>query len=308
MSYLPKLIPEKSKVLPEYFKQKSEGAKIKAEKQHLLFSIAGALFIVLACYFIKHPLVFLLFGFLAYMSFPFGKKWLEAKLSFKLTPAITLGTYLLFILGLVPMISYYQGVDKEEFRLALIKEKAEQQARHLAQVKETLRKDSLQLFLSAAEHTVNNTETAKSQLKKASRFLLTDSETVRYAKLERTIIGSAASRYFKAKQYKKALGEYATLISFDNADREVYYQRAYCYYKLGNVKRAVADLTHSKNMGYESATKLYNRVNPLKKRIAYYVTRCCDGSTSDAKGRGACSWHGGVCNWNDAVYEEYRKY
>lgn len=308
MSYLPKLIPEKSKVLPEYFKQKSEGAKIKGEKQHLLFSIAGALFIVLACYFIKHPLVFLLFGFLAFMSFPFGKKWLEDKLSFKLSPAITLGTYLLFILGLVPMISYYHGVDKEEFRLALIKEKAELQALHLAQVKETLRKDSLQLFLSAAEHTVNNTETAKSQLKKASRFLLTDSETVRYAKLERTIIGSAASRYFKAKQFKKALGEYATLISFDNADPQVYYQRAYCYYKLGNVKRAVADLTHSKNMGYESATKLYNRVNPLKKRIAYYVTRCCDGSTSDAKGRGACSWHGGVCNWNDAVYEEYRKY
>jgi hypothetical protein len=24
---------------------------------------------------------------------------------------------------------------------------------------------------------------------------------------------------------------------------------------------------------------------------------CCDGIRSNATGRGACSWHGGVCNW-----------
>ncbi|RZJ84224.1 MAG: tetratricopeptide repeat protein [Chryseobacterium sp.] len=166
----------------------------------------------------------------------------------------------------------------------------------------------MQLFLSSAEKTINNTQTAKSQLKRASKFLLTNSETARYAQLEKTIISTAANQYFKAKKYKSALTEYATLISFDNADSEIYYQRAYCYYKLGNLKEAVADLTHSKSLGYESAITLYNKVNPLKKRISYYVTRCCDGSTSSAKGRGACSWHGGVCNWNDPVYEEYRKY
>lgn len=308
MKYLSKLIPEKSKVLSEYFKPKPGKGEVKPEKYKLLFSIAGALFAVFAFYFIKHLPLFMLLGFLAFISFPYGKEWIERKLVFKLTPSINIGAYLLFITLLIPLIIHYKAIDKEELRLAQIKEKAEQQAQQLAAIKEQARKDSLELFIKAAETAGTNTENAKLQLQQASRFLLTDSETVRYTALERNIINTSASRYFKAKQYKKALKEYATLISFNKANPEAYYQRAYCYYKLGKVREAVADLNHSKDLGYELASTLYNKVNPLKRRISYYVTRCCDGSTSDAKGNGACSWHGGVCNWNDPVYEEYRKY
>lgn len=308
MKYLPKLIPEKSKVLPEYFNPRPGKGKIKPEKHKLAFSIAGALFLVVAFYFIRHPLLFILLGFLSFISFPYGKKWIERKLVFKLNPSIRMGTYIAFIALLIPLSIHYKAVDKETDRIARLKAQQEQQARELAAKKEQLRKDSLKIFILAAESAQNDTEAAKLQLSKASRFLLTDSETVRYANLERKVINTAASRYFKAKQYKKALNEYATLISFDKANPEAYYQRAYCYYKLGKVREAVSDLNHSKDLGYESASTLYNKVNPLKRRISYYVTRCCDGSTSSAKGRGACSWHGGVCNWNDPVYEEYRKY
>lgn len=38
----------------------------------------------------------------------------------------------------------------------------------------------------------------------------------------------------------------------------------------------------------------------VEKYVWEYVrigAECCDGTTSSATGRGACSWHGGVCNW-----------
>lgn len=88
------------------------------------------------------------------------------------------------------------------------------------------------------------------------------------------------------------------------------YQRALCYSKLGNIQDAVADLQIPMSQGYEGAEDLHEKINPIRKRVSYYLTRCCDGSPSpsNAKGRGACSHHGGVCDWNEAVYEEYRKY
>lgn len=61
-------------------------------------------------------------------------------------------------------------------------------------------------------------------------------------------------------------------------------------------------------MGSTEAEKSYNKFNPLRKKVISYTTRCCDGTSSSSKGRGTCSHHGGVCNWNEPIYEEYRQY
>src|SRR5690606_41486298 len=93
-----------------------------------------------------------------------------------------------------------------------------------------------------------------------------------------------------------------------SSNDELLYSRALCYSKSGQTADAVRDCRKAMKLGNKEANKLHEKINPIKKRIAYYVTRCCDGTTSNAKGRGACSHHGGVCNWNEPVYEEYRKY
>lgn len=117
-----------------------------------------------------------------------------------------------------------------------------------------------------------------------------------------------AEWYMKTKQYALAIADYSILIDHYKVSSEYYYNRARCYLKIKEKQEAVDDLRSAMRYGSKKANKLYEQVNPERKRVAYYVTRCCDGSTSSAKGRGACSHHRGVCSWNDPVYQTYRKY
>lgn len=112
----------------------------------------------------------------------------------------------------------------------------------------------------------------------------------------------------KAGKYQKALPELNNLIAQDVTNSDLLYNRAICYSKSGKIQEAVNDCKAAIQLSNKDAEKLHDKINPIKKRVSYYITRCCDGGTSNAKGRGACSGHGGVCNWNEPVYEEYRKY
>lgn len=104
---------------------------------------------------------------------------------------------------------------------------------------------------------------------------------------------------FHNEEFDESLSIYSLLIENQFNLIETYYGRALCYEKLHRKQEAVNDLRAAIALGSVEANDLHKRINPLKRKIAYYVTRCCDGSTSNAKGRGACSHHGGVCNWND---------
>lgn len=56
-------------------------------------------------------------------------------------------------------------------------------------------------------------------------------------------------------------------------------------------------------LGNKNACKEYRE---LTARTRYYKrSRCCDGTTSSATGRGACSHHGGVCRIENVPYKEY---
>jgi len=115
-----------------------------------------------------------------------------------------------------------------------------------------------------------------------------------------------SSLLYKGKRYEEAIVLNTELI--DKNPSMYYFERAKCYNKLGKKQEAVNDLNKAIELKHPEAEKLHDQINPIRKKIAYYVTRCCDGSTSNSKGRGTCSHHGGVCNWNDPVYQEYRKY
>lgn len=123
-----------------------------------------------------------------------------------------------------------------------------------------------------------------------------------------SLIEKRASYLFKLKDYTNAAEDYSVLILKGVNTKENLYSRAVCYKKTHKIQEAVNDLKAAMKLGNLEAEKLHEQINPEKKRVAYYVTRCCDGSTSNATGSGACSHHGGVCNWKDPVYETYREY
>lgn len=127
-------------------------------------------------------------------------------------------------------------------------------------------------------------------------------------KEEGNLFQKKANYCFEIRDYETALEYYDRLIGKKLILDTNYYQRALCHKKNGDIKAAVEDLYFSKKEGHEAAAELYEKLNPEKKRIIRYVTRCCDGSTSNSSGSGACSHHGGVCNWNEPVYEIYRKF
>ncbi|WP_144009378.1 tetratricopeptide repeat protein [Pedobacter nyackensis] len=235
-----------------------------------------------------------------------GKRWLENKGRFHLTGKIRLSVAAgLFFLTL-PLHAYYQQVEvvaarnKELIRLTQIKFTAD------SLLSENKRRDSLHFYISKLRQL--EPESAFNSLKDIEKFCADAREMDTLKQLKKSVSRRHASSLISRQKGKQALFVYEKLLSDFPNDANVLYDRANYYVKAGNVKAAVADLTSAINRGSTLASKLYNKVNPMRRRVSYYVTRCCDGTTSNAKGRGACSWHGGVCNWNEPVYEEYRKY
>lgn len=164
------------------------------------------------------------------------------------------------------------------------------------------RQDSLNIYLTKAEEQISN-----KKIDFGIQYL--DSALI-YAEVDKKneIHAKKAQLYVNKKKYDDAIVEYSQLINVKHDIEESYYQRALCYQKQRKTQEAVNDLKQAIALGHVEAGELHEKINPIKKRVSYYETRCCDGTTSNAKGRGACSHHGGVCNWNEPVYEEYRKY
>lgn len=167
---------------------------------------------------------------------------------------------------------------------------------------EKLREDSLNYFilLSDSLYSKRRTNEAIEYLDSALTYAEYSDESEIYRKL--------ADYNFEKRKYDDAITFYTKIIERGIELDTHYYQRAVCHKKLNDKESAIGDLKESMALGHEEADKLYNRLNPERKRVVGYVTRCCDGSTSNATGRGACSHHGGVCNWNEPVYETYREY
>lgn len=112
----------------------------------------------------------------------------------------------------------------------------------------------------------------------------------------------------KRHQYNMAIDLLTSVQLLDTSNTNVLYQRANCFVKVKRIEEAVKDAKRAMILGHNDAGKLYDKINPLKKRIANYCTLCNDGTYSQATGQGACSHHGGVARWNYPVYETSRKY
>jgi tetratricopeptide (TPR) repeat protein len=310
MRYVPNLIPDKSKVLRDYFKGDIYEPRQSNQLLTVLGWIFGVFFLIGALVSISHPLLTLVFGLLGLILLPPGHRWIERKLRFRLTTKVKSILVAVIFISATPLTSHYNSIDKNE--ALLLKQKVEQEAKQKEQAdkKELERIDSLNYHIQLAnnlkkEHKI---EEATSHLGFALAFASTQAEKDQISKEKIAISAIKTFDLVKAGKYQNALPGLNSLIAQDGNNSDLLYNRAICYSKTGKIQEAVTDCKAAMQLGNTDAEKLHEKINPIKKRVSYYVTRCCDGSTSSSKGRGACSRHGGVCNWNEPVYEEYRKY
>lgn len=310
MRYVPNLIPDSSRVLPDYFEGNIYKVAEKNPIRDTIFWIIGILFFIAALVSFRHPIMILFFGLIGLILAPHGKQFLEQKLRFRLTPKIRMIATLALFIGAVPLKSHYADVDKKiAYEQKLTDEKAAQE-KAIADKKEQQRKDSLTFYITkgnylAKEHKFDE---ANKQFQHAMVFasLPTDKEQIEKEKIEAASI--KAFDLVKVGKYQAALPEINSLLNATPSNSALIYNRALCYSKIGKIQEAVNDLKPLIQSGNAEAERLNNRINPIRKRIIGYETLCCDGTTSNARGSGACSHHGGVCNWNHPIYEESRKY
>ncbi|MBO9586388.1 MAG: hypothetical protein J7574_19665 [Flavobacterium sp.] len=310
MKYVPNLIPEKSQVLKHYFTGRIDQTKKVNPIQNFLSWSGGLIFLLWAVVSLKHPLLTLFLGVIGFLIIPPGHKWIEKKFRFNLTTKIKFSFGLVLFLFSIPLLAHYASIDKKEAHLLKLKIAQEEKQKAELEKEEKNRNDSLSFYLNAIsekadKHKISD---AKKLLGRAMFFakLPLDRDKIEIEKSNISRI--VALDLINSGEYRRAIPFLDTLIDNNGNDAGLRVKRAICYSKTGNLKEAVSDSKTAIGLGDKDAEKLYNKINPLKKRIAYYVTRCCDGTTSNSTGRGTCSHHGGVCNWSEPVYEEYRKY
>lgn len=310
MAYVPNLIPERSKVLPDYFMGERYAITRKNSHNDALMWTLGIPCFLAALGSIAHPLLLLLLGLTGFVLIPPGHKLLEHKLRFRLTNRIkAIACGMLFILAL-PLGIHYADADKQlALQEQLLQEQTEKEKAITIQ-KEQQRKDSLAYHVALSKQLGHRhkTQEAAGELRRALAFAGTPSDHDLLAKATTDIATIRTTDLVKAGNYKEALAEIDGLLTADPSNTDLLYSRAVCYSKTGNIQDAVKDLMPLLKAGNREAKKLHDKINPVRKKIVGYETLCCDGSMSSARGRGACSHHGGVCDWNHPIYEEYRKY
>lgn len=305
-NYVPDLIAARHRVLPDYFKESPRNKGNSTPPPGSLLWNMLAIAATIAALFVWRTHLGLSFSLLTFAFFvsDWGRRMLEQKLQFQFTSSLKAGICgVTLLLSVLTGFQYKGRIDQANAKLRIVaveKQKAEAEFNR----RETLRIDSLQNYLSLAEAYLKKGNYAKAiRLYNHSARFTSANESANQGRLH----DGLAISYFRIKDYRSAIEHYAGLSSLND---EQMYQRALCYLRLGRKSEALSDLSRASEAGNKPAAKLYEKENPLLRKVLYYQTVCCDGSysPSNAKGRGACSHHGGVCDWNKPIYETYRKY
>lgn len=307
--YVSNLVPPQYRVLPDYFKEQAENEPtLSLSVGNTLWNVFAIILIIMALMVFSLYAVFslALIG-LAFFSSSWGQRQLEQTLQFRFTTVLKTGVLCTLLLPVSLTGSTYKKLFDQAAEKKRLIELAEQKAITESKRKEVVRLDSLRLYLSQADVLLKKNAFAKAiRLYSQSTRFLTDKEPEQQWQLH----AGLATSYTRMKAYPLAIKEYDELTSQGTLTNEQSYQLALCYQQVGRKTEALSELFKASEAGYSPATKLYDKLNPLLRKLLYYQTVCCDGSDSpsNAKGRGACSHHGGVCNWNKPIYQTYRKY
>lgn len=259
---------------------------------------------------IQHTIVALLGILIGILLMPPFYKWIEKLLHYKIIYPVKIVIIISLTGVIIPLEKGYQKRDAIYIEKGNAELAKEQLLKEKKDSTEKSRTDSIEYYIAECKRL-----TDKKQYKKAEKSLdlaykisVTTNERNRINNEQVSLTTTVAQDLMKRGNYFNALPELTKAIEKSNGNADLYYQRAICNQKTNHIKEAVEDCRYSMNLGNEKADQLYEQINPVRKRVVGYITRCCDGTTSYAKGRGACSHHGGVCNWNEPEYEEYRAF
>ncbi|NML40109.1 hypothetical protein HHL17_23115 [Chitinophaga sp. G-6-1-13] len=312
MRYIADLIPNKYKVRPDYFKSGAENKRPFSSKAKVISFLTAGLFFLFALVHLRHLPLCLLAIILALGLLPSVHRWLEKKGQFDFTPTIKRTLYGIMLLPLALMTGYFSKADAKLAHEHFLQQQEEKRLAVITAARDSVRKDSLYTCISSLKHqqqkgSLSETE-VQSLLAGLDSLAVGPEEKKVLADIRFNIAKEGAVKLVNSGKYKSAVDVLTALLSQAPEDPVLLYNRALCYDKLGAPETAIQDLRLAMKAGSAPAEKYHDKINPVRKRVTGYVTRCCDGTTSYARGRGACSWHGGVCNWNEPQYETYRKY
>ncbi|OMP80873.1 DUF3761 domain-containing protein [[Flexibacter] sp. ATCC 35208] len=325
MKYIPNLIPENAKVIPEYFVSGHTTDQTSFAKKFL--TTAGVVFLyMLALGSIPHPPLAILFFIMSTGLLLPVHRWLERKLHFTFTSIIKAAVYSLLLIpsfilivnsaddikaGGKPAVVEASEKQPAEKQADPQKDPAQAQAQHLLMVQDSIRKDSLSkdlVLLNNPEKIANiSFDEIDKRYDHAIALATSPEEKAQVDRAVEQARTASVSRLMKSKKYNDALNILTVLMIDHPNDVSMLYQRALCYDKLGDDEEAVKDLRKAMELGSAEANTLHEKINPEIKKVTGYVTRCCDGSISYSTGRGTCSHHGGVCG-REPEYETSRKY
>lgn len=305
--YVPNLLPEKPKfdfderILSNYnWKKNISGQKVLK----ILSYIVGGLIMFasvggLISRFWQGLFIFLI----GFIILPKGQSIIEKYLKFTFSLWMKIIVISMLLFGAISINAHYE--NKEMIATKIKKEnlEKEKQKAELEKQKEQERQDSLSSYSQAIVTYLSNKNVDKASvyIQEMPMYLKTKEDTLKYNLLR-------VDYLMQAKQFRDAKDLLTQFIDNDYNLSETYFKRAKCFIQLYSTKEAVEDLKHAISLGNEEANTLHNKINPIKKKFVGYTTLCCDGTTSSNRGRGACSGHNGVCDWNHKVYQEYREY
>ncbi|MBN9352381.1 MAG: hypothetical protein J0H55_17015 [Chitinophagaceae bacterium] len=305
--YVPNLLPEKPKfdfderILSNYnWKKNISGQKVLK----ILSYIVGGLIMFasvggLISRFWQGLFIFLI----GFIILPKGQSIIEKYLKFTFSLWMKIIVISMLLFGAISINAHYE--NKEMIATKIKKEnlEKEKQKAELEKQKEQERQDSLSSYSQAIVTYLSNKNVDKASvyIQEMPMYLKTKEDTLKYNLLR-------VDYLMQAKQFRDAKDLLTQFIDNDYNLSETYFKRAKCFIQLYSTKEAVEDLKHAISLGNEEANTLHNKINPINKKFVGYTTLCCDGTTSSNRGRGACSGHNGVCDWNHKVYQEYREY
>jgi len=267
---------------------------------------AAIVFFIGALYFFHYFFIVLCLALSGLICTGPGKRWFEKTGDFTLTPRIRFLSCVILVVFCIPLWPYYIQVDAdaEQARQEAVKKAQQFTADSLKQ--ENNRRDSLASYLTAAK--LPPSPTALNRLKYAEKFAVAESERQQVQAALSRMTSQYIATLIRQQRFDDAMPVLEGAMKDNSQSPELLYDRALCYLSHKNMVLAVNDLDSAMTKGFKGANGLYNKINPLRKRIIGYETLCSDGTSSNATGRGACSWHGGVAEWNHPIYETYRKY
>ena len=304
MKYINNLIPKDNRVdLSRYYLDIN---KTNLNNHNKLISAIGLILGFIAIGFLFSRLAIGLILLIAAISLHHeSSSKIEEIFTFSFTSKVKKYLFGILFLFSIPLNIYYGNNEKVELALKKAKSEKESIAKKIVQEQELKelkkRQEEEKILIDKVEHLKNlgKAELSKRNYKKAiNYFNQCIAVNIKFQDLVNCEKGLC---FYSLAQYDSATVYFAEC----NADN-AYIQLGKCYEKQNQKLLAIK---YYKLDGTQEGEKLYNKLNPIKRRVLYYQTMCCDGtaSPSNAKGRGACSHHGGVCDWNKPIYQEYRE-